>query len=396
MTITIQGKEVRTMGPLTGIKILDLSMVVAGPFCTMILGDLGADVIKIEPPEGEVTRVVVAQQRGGVPVGILNWNRNKRAMVLDLKRPGAAEVFLRMAEQADVVVQNVRPGVVDRLGVGYEAVAARNPKIVYCSMAGYGFKGPYRDKPAYDPIIQGMAGVMATQRTQGRPRAVKNIIADKVTAMTAAIAILAALNEARSGKGQHIELAMIDAVAYYLMGDTMARHTLLPHKPGVPPAMGTLDPFKTADGYITIAPLTDKHWTSMLESIGRQELFQGDEPRPERVKRAIKALIDIFPTESSAYWLERIEKADVPCGPVNDFDTIWTDPQFVANETFVEYDHPQAGRVRGVRSPARFSKSKTEFWRHAPGLGQHTDDILKDFGFGADEVARLRADHVVN
>ncbi|MFZ0660514.1 MAG: CaiB/BaiF CoA-transferase family protein [Candidatus Binataceae bacterium] len=384
------------MGPLTGIKILDLSMVVAGPFCTMILGDLGADVIKIEPPEGEVTRVVVAQQRGGVPVGILNWNRNKRAMVLDLKRPGAAEVFLRMAEQADVVVQNVRPGVVDRLGVGYEAVAARNPKIVYCSMAGYGFKGPYRDKPAYDPIIQGMAGVMATQRTQGRPRAVKNIIADKVTAMTAAIAILAALNEARSGKGQHIELAMIDAVAYYLMGDTMARHTLLPHKPGVPPAMGTLDPFKTADGYITIAPLTDKHWTSMLESIGRQELFQGDEPRPERVKRAIKALIDIFPTESSAYWLERIEKADVPCGPVNDFDTIWTDPQFVANETFVEYDHPQAGRVRGVRSPARFSKSKTEFWRHAPGLGQHTDDILKDFGFGADEVARLRADHVVN
>ncbi|MGB6553311.1 MAG: CaiB/BaiF CoA-transferase family protein [Candidatus Binataceae bacterium] len=384
------------MGPLTGIKILDLSMVVAGPFCTMILGDLGADVIKIEPPEGEVTRVVVAQQRGGVPVGILNWNRNKRAMVLDLKRPGAAEVFLRMAENADVVVQNVRPGVVDRLGVGYEAVAARNPKIVYCSMAGYGFKGPYRDKPAYDPIIQGMAGVMATQRTQGRPRAVKNIIADKVTAMTAAIAILAALNEARSGKGQHIELAMIDAVAYYLMGDTMARHTLLPHKPGVPPAMGTLDPFKTADGYITIAPLTDKHWTSMLESIGRQELFQGDEPRPERVKRAIKALIDIFPTESSAYWLERIEKADVPCGPVNDFDTIWTDPQFVANETFVEYDHPQAGRVRGVRSPARFSKSKTEFWRHAPGLGQHTDDILKDFGFGADEVARLRADHVVN
>ncbi|HVA76445.1 MAG TPA: CoA transferase [Candidatus Binataceae bacterium] len=383
------------MGPLSGIKILDLSMVVAGPFCTMILGDLGADVIKIEPPQGDVSRVVVAQERGGVPVGILNWNRNKRAMVLDLKRPGAAEVFLRMAEHADVVVQNVRPGVVDRLGVGYVAVAARNPKIVYCSMAGYGFKGPFRDKPAYDPIIQGMAGVMATQRTQGRPRAVKNIIADKVTAMTAAIAILAALNEARSGKGQHIEIAMIDAVAYYLMGDTMARHTLLPDKPGVPPSMGTLDPFKTADGYITIAPLTDKHWTSMLEAIGREELFGGDAPRPERVKRAIKALIDIFPTERSAYWLERIDKADVPCGPVNDFDTIWNDPQFVVNETFIEYDHPKAGRVRGVRSPARFSNSKTDLWRHAPGLGQHTDEILKDFGFAAAEVARLRADNVV-
>lgn len=383
------------MGPLQGIRILDLSMVVAGPFCTMILGDLGADVIKIEPPEGDVSRIVVAQERGGVPVGILNWNRNKRAMVLDLKRPGAAEVFLKMAERADAVVQNVRPGVVDRLGVGYEAVAARNPKIVYCSMAGYGFKGPYRDKPAYDPIIQGMAGVMATQRTQGRPRAVKNIIADKVTAMTAAIAILAALNEARTGKGQHIELAMIDAVAYYLMGDTAARHTLLPHKPGVPPAMGTLDPFKTADGYITIAPLTDKHWTSMLEAIGRLDLFAGDDPRPERVRRAIKALIDIFPTQTSAYWLERIEKADVPCGPVNDFDTIWDDPQFKVNETFMEYEHPRAGRVRAVRAPARFSKSKTELWRHAPGLGQHTDEILRDFGFDSAEVARLRADRIV-
>ncbi len=383
------------MGPLKGITVLDLSMVVAGPFCTMILGDLGADVIKIEPPEGDVSRIVVGQERGGVPIGILNWNRSKRAMVLDLKRAGAADVFLKMAERTDVVVQNVRPGVVDRLGVGYAAVSARNPKIVYCSIAGYGFKGPYRDKPAYDPIIQGLAGVMATQRTQGRPRAVKNIIGDKVTAMTAAIAILAALNKARSGKGQHIELAMIDAVAYYLMGDTMARHTFLPHKPGVPPSMGTLDPFKTADGYITIAPLTDKHWTSILDAIGHPEWFQGDEPRPERVKRSIKALIDLFPTQTSAYWLERIEKADVPCGMVNDFDTIWNDPQFIENETFVEYEHPEAGMVRGVRPPARFSETRTEFWRHAPSLGQHTDEILADFGFSAPEISRLHAEQIV-
>src|SRR5215831_3864175 len=207
------------MGPLKGLKVLDLSMVVAGPFCTMILGDLGADIIKIEPPEGDVVRIVPGPQRNGVPVGILNWNRSKRGMVLDLKQPGAAEVFLKMAEHADVVIQNVRPGVVDRLGVGYEAVSKRNPKIVYCSIAGYGFEGPYRDKPAYDPIIQGIAGVMITQRTQGRPRAVKNIIADKVTGMTAAIAILAALHEVQAGaeKGKHIEIAMIDAAAYYLM-----------------------------------------------------------------------------------------------------------------------------------------------------------------------------------
>ena len=383
------------MGPLKGIKVLDLSMVVAGPFCTMILGDLGADIIKIEPPEGDVVRIVPGPQRNGVPVGILNWNRSKRGMVLDLKQPGAAEVFLKMAEHADVVIQNVRPGVVDRLGVGYEAVSKRNPKIVYCSIAGYGFEGPYRDKPAYDPIIQGIAGVMITQRTQGRPRAVKNIIADKVTAMTAAIGILAALQEARTGKGQHIEIAMIDAVAYYLMGDTSVRHTLLPHQTGLPPTMGSAEPFKTADGYMTIAPLTDKHWKALLEAVGHPEWFEGDEPRNERVRNAARKLIELFPSQPSDYWLERIEKADVPCGRVNDFDTIWEDPQYAVNETFYEYEHPVAGRVRAVRPGTRLSGKKPELWRHAPGLGEHTDEILADFGFDRQEIVDLHSRAIV-
>ncbi len=383
------------MGPLSGIKVLDLSMVVSGPFCTMILADLGADVVKIEPPEGDVTRSVYGLERNGVPVGIINWNRNKRGMVLDLKRDGAAEVFLRMAEQADVVIQNVRPGVVDRLGIGYEAVSKRNPRIVYCSIAGYGFEGPYKDKPAYDPIIQGIAGVMMSQRTQGRPRAVKNIIADKVTSMTAAIAILAALQEAHAGKGQHIEISMMDAVAYYLMGDTAVRHTFLPHDRGIPPAMGSAEPYKTADGYITIAPLTDKHWRALLEAVGHPEWFEGDEPRNERVKRAARNLIELFPTQPSAYWLERIEKADVPCGPVNDFDSIWEDPKFIVNETFYEYEHPVAGKVRAVRPAPRLSGKKPDLWRHAPGLGEHTDQILADFGFAAGEIADLRAREIV-
>lgn len=383
------------MGPLKGVRVLDLSMVVSGPFCTMMLADLGADVIKIEPPEGEVIRNLPAQRRGGIQVGVLNWNRNKRAMVLDLKRPGASEVFLRMAEQADAVVQNVRPGVVDRLGVGYEAVAARNPKIVYCSIAGYGFSGPYVDKPAYDPVIQGWAGVMAAQRTQGRPRAVKNILADKVTSMTAALSIVSALYEARNGRGQHIQLAMIDAAAYFLMGDMMSVHTLLPDKRGVHPPTASAEPYRTADGYITMAPLTDKHWTSLLKAVGHPEWFEGDEPRPDRVKRAARKLIELLPTQPSAYWLERIEAADVPCGPVNDFDTIWTDPQFVANQTFVEYEHSRAGRVRAVRSPARFSRTEPEFWREAPALGQQTDEVLAEFGFASSEIANLRAKEIV-
>src|SRR5258708_1741525 len=233
------------MGPLEGTRVLDLSMVVSGPFCTMMLGDLGADVIKIEPPEGDISRMVTGQVRGGVTIGILNWNRNKRALMLDLKRPGAAEVFLKMAPHADIVVQNVRPGVVERLGVGYEAVAARNPKIVYCSIAGYGFSGPSVNKPAYDPIIQGMAGVMTSQRNQGRPRAVKNNIGDKVTAMTAAISILAALTEAqRSAKAQHLKIAMIAAAPYYLIPATASRHTYLPHDAGLAPSMNTLEPLQ--------------------------------------------------------------------------------------------------------------------------------------------------------
>ncbi|HYA36090.1 MAG TPA: CaiB/BaiF CoA-transferase family protein, partial [Candidatus Binataceae bacterium] len=356
----------------------------------------GADVIKIEPPEGDVTRNITALEKNGVPIGVVSWNRNKRAMVLDLKKPDAAEVLLRMAERADVMIQNVRPGVVGRLGIGYEAVSARNPKIVYCSIAGYGFKGPAVDKPAYDPIIQGWAGVMEAQRTQGRPRAVKNIIADKVTSLTAAISILAALNEAqREGRGQHIELAMIDAVAYYLMGDTATNHTFLPHDKGLRPTMGTLDPFETADGYITIAPLTDRHWTDILGAVGHPEWFEGDAPRAERVRTTIKNLIKLFPTMPSAHWLELIENADVPCGPVNNFDSIWSDPQFLANETFVEYDHPKAGRVRAVRQPGRFSASPPELWRHAPDLGEHTDEILTDFGFSGEEIGELRRGEIV-
>jgi crotonobetainyl-CoA:carnitine CoA-transferase CaiB-like acyl-CoA transferase len=385
------------MGPLKGVRILDLSMVVSGPYCTMMLGDMGADVIKIEPPEGDITRGIGGgDRRNGISVGVLNWNRNKRAMVLDLKRDGAAEVFLRMAEQADAVIQNVRPGVVDRLGVGYEAVAARNPKIVYCSIAGYGFSGPASSKPAYDPIIQGWAGVMSAQRTQGRPRVVKNILADKVTSMTAALAMVAALYEAKiSGQGQHLRLAMIDAAAAFLMGDMASKHTLLPHERGVHPPVATPEPYATADGYLTIAALTDRHWTSLMKAVGHPEWFEGDEPRAERVRRSAKNLITLFPTQPTAYWIERIEAADVPCGRVNDFDTIWEDDQFAANGTFFEYDHPKAGRARGVRSPVRFSRTEPELWRHAPELGQQTEEILGDLGFAPGEIASLRERQLV-
>lgn len=371
-------------------------MVVAGPFCTMMLGDLGADVIKIEPPEGDIMRIVAGAARNGVPVGAISWNRNKRAMVLDLKRPGAVEVFLRMAEQADIVIQNVRPGVMDRLGVGFAAVKARNPRIVYCSIAGYGFTGPHVNKPAYDPIIQGMAGVMESQRTGGKPRVVKNILADKVTAMTATIAILAALHGAKTeGIGQHVQLAMIDAVAYYMMGDTLGSNTFLPHKPGRGAVKGSSDPIQTADGFVTIAAVADKHWTSLLKAVGHPEWWKLSDNRNECVRQIMWKLIELFPSKPSAYWLEVMEQADVPCGPVHDYDTIWDDPQFAANQTFPYYEHPRAGQVRVVRAPAQFSETGPEIWRHAPELGEQTDQILSDFGFSGDEISKLRENQIV-
>ena len=384
------------MGPLKGIRVLDLSQVLAGPFGAMMLGDLGADVVKIEPPHGDVTRNIPGVQRNGVPVGIVNYNRSKRGIVIDFKKPAGAEVFLKMAEKADAVVQNFRPGVVDKLGVGYEATSKRNRRIVYCSMAGYGFTGPDADKPAYDPIIQGKAGAMESQRTQGRPRVIKNAVADKITGMTAAFSIVSALLAAReSGKGQHIQIAMIDALAYFLLSDTMIHQTFLPHTPGLRPPVTTAEPFETADGFITIAPLTDKHWTALLKAVGHSEWFEGDEPRLERTKRSGRNLIQLFKTQPSAHWLPLIEQADVPCGRLNTYDTIFDDPQFIANQTFFEYEHPRAGRVRGVRPPAQFSETKPELKHHAPDLGGSTDEILAEYGFSSAEIGNLRAERVV-
>jgi crotonobetainyl-CoA:carnitine CoA-transferase CaiB-like acyl-CoA transferase len=188
---------------------------------------------------------------------------------------------------------------------------------------------------------------------------------------------------------------MIDAAAYFLMGDMASKHTLLPHERGIHPPTATPEPYATADGYITIAPLTDRHWTALLKAVGHPEWFEGNESRAERVRRSAKGLIALFPTQPSAYWIERIEAADVPCGRVNDFDTVWEDDQFAANETFFEYDHPKAGRARGVRSPVRFSRTNPELWRHAPELGQNTDEILGDLGFRADEIAGLRERRLV-
>jgi crotonobetainyl-CoA:carnitine CoA-transferase CaiB-like acyl-CoA transferase len=385
------------MGPLKGIRVLDLSQVLAGPFGAMMLGDLGADVIKIEPPHGDVTRNVPGVERNGVPVGIINYNRSKRGIVIDFKKPAGAEVFLRMAEKAQVVVQNFRPGVVDKLGVGYQATSQRNPRIVYCSMAGYGFSGPDVDKPAYDPIIQGRAGAMESQRTQGRPRVIKNAIADKITGMTAAFSIVSALLAVgENGTGQHIQIAMIDALAYFLLSDTMIHQTFLPHKPGIRPPVTTAEPFATADGFITIAPLTDKHWTALLKAVGHPEWFEGDEPRIERAKRSGRNLIELFQTKPSEYWLPLIEQADVPCGRLNTYDSIFEDPQFVANKTFFEYEHPRAGLVRGVRVPSRFSVTEPELLHHAPDLGGSTDEILAEYGFSGGEISHLRAERIVS
>src|SRR3984893_5641970 len=266
-------------GPLHGFRIVDLTSNVSGPLGTMILGDQGADVIKVEAPDGDHTRAG-ANRRGGVSASFLNSNRNKRSIVLDLKRPAGLRVLMRLAAGADVFVQNFRPGVADRLGVGEEPVRAVSPKIVYVSISGFGEKGPYAEKPAYDPVIQGFSGLATVQAgsDEARPRLLRTILPDKLTAITASQAITAALlARERSGEGQHVRLSMLEAVMAFLWSSDMGGQTFVGDEPARQEAATSFDLiYETADGYMTVAPLTDRHWAALARAVGRPEWLEDE------------------------------------------------------------------------------------------------------------------------
>ncbi|SDG20392.1 CaiB/BaiF CoA transferase family protein [Thalassobaculum litoreum] len=390
-------------GPLKGFRIIDLTNVVSGPLGTMMLADQGAEVIKIEHPAGGDFTRAMANRRGGFSASFLNNNRSKKSVALNLKDPRGVAAVLKLAATADAFVQNFRPGVVDRMGLGEAAVRAANPSIVYCSISGFGDKGPYADKPVYDPLVQALSGLTSIQggSDDARPRLVRTIIPDKLTGYTSAQAITAGLlKRERTGEGQHVKVSMLDSVIDFLWHSDMGSQTFVGGEFAQEKAASFIDLiYETTDGHITVAVNTDKQWKSLTAALERPEWLEDPRfltpaLRHENIDDRLTLTQEVLATDSSAHWLERLETHDVPCAPVLTRSAMIDHPQIRATGIVVELDHPQAGKVRQARPAATFSVSEPDLSHGAPVLGADTDALLASAGFTADEIAALRADGV--
>ena len=390
-------------GPLAGIRVIDLSTVVSGPLCTQVLGDLGAEVWKVEPLAGDTTRRLGPPFRAGLTGFFAHFNRNKRSIALDLKRTAGQDAARRLALRADVLVENYRPDVVTRLGLGYEALSRENPRLVYLSINGFGSSGPYRDLPAYDTVIQGLAGFMPSQGGDGTPQLVKSIIADKATALTAAYAVMAALvaRERGDGRGQHVQVPMLDAFAAFMLPDVMTKEAFKAEdatpRPRLPEAHRT---WETADGHVVLLVLEDHQFAALCHTIRREDML--DDPRCKSLLTRLmhgRALYQILEQElrkwPTADLLERARRFGVPLAPANGIDDFLRDPQVHANETVLEVDDSEAGPMRFLRNPVRFGRTPASLRERPPRLGEQTDAILTEAGFSSDEIAQLRAERVV-
>lgn len=391
-------------GPLAGYRIIDVTQMISGPMATMLLADQGADVIKVEPPGmGDLTRALGGGARGMAPT-FATVNRNKRSVVLNLKDRQGIALLEQLVAGADLFVQNFRPGVAEQMGIGDAALRRVKPNLVYVSISGFGESGPYAHKRVYDPVIQALSGLASIQgdAATGRPRMMRLIVPDKVTALTAAQAMTAALlARERTGEGQHVRLAMLDAVISFLWPEAMARHTFIGPDIGVSRPPDTRDlVFETADGYITVGAVSDAEWTGLTRAVEHPEWL--DDPRFKtpagRVKYAdarLELTAAALQTRTAAEWLTRLDAEQVPCAPILNREEVITNPQVAANQLIVESEHPHAGRMRQPRPAARFERTPAELRTPAPLLGEHTDAVLAELGLAPAQLAALRAAGVV-
>jgi crotonobetainyl-CoA:carnitine CoA-transferase CaiB-like acyl-CoA transferase len=377
--------------------------MVSGPQATMLLADQGADVIKVENPQGGDHTRAAANRRGGYSASFLNNNRNKRSIVLDLKTDVGADVLKRLIATADVFVQNFRTGVIDRMGFGEEAVRAIAPDIIYVSISGFGDQGPLATKPVYDPLIQSVSGLASIQggSDQERPRLVRTIVPDKLSGVVAAQAITAALlARERTGKGQHVRLSMLDAIVAFLWGSDMGSQTFVGDELPQQEAASFIDLiYQTADDYISAAVQTDREWAALTRALDRPEWL--DDPRfktpalrQKHINERLAMTQEVLLTRPAAEWLERLTAGGVPCAPVLTRTRMIQHPQVVANGIVVETDHPGAGRLRQARPAARFSGTPTAIRRGGPALGEHTDEILAELGYSETDITALRTEGV--
>lgn len=393
------------MGPLEGIKIVDMTSVLMGPYATQMLGDYGADVIKVEAPDGDITRQIGPTRNPDMGPVFLNCNRSKRSIVLDLKKPAGRDALLKIAADADVLVYNVRPNAMARLKLGYDDVAAVNPRIIYAGLFGFGQNGPYAAKPAYDDLLQGASGLahLLARAGDGAPRYVPTAMADRVVGLTAVGAILASIvHRDRTGKGQRLDVPMFETMASFVLGDHLGGLTYDPplDQGGYARHLAKdRRPYATADGFISVIVYNDKQWRSFLDATGRDDLRQDPRfatfaARMDNIDCVYGELGRIFLTRSTAEWMGLLIAADIPVLPMHTLTSILDDPHLVATNFFEPVEHPSEGAIRSMRVAATWSDTPVQPVRPAPRRSEHAIEVLKEAGYSDSEIARLLRDEI--
>ncbi|MDF2465185.1 MAG: CoA transferase [Ramlibacter sp.] len=380
-----------------------MTSVLMGPFASQALGDMGADVIKVESPHGDLVRQIGPARHEDMGPIFLNTNRNKRSVVLDLKHPAGAQALKRLLADADVLMYNVRPQAMARLGLDYEAVSAINPRIVYAGLFGFGQDGPYAARPAYDDLIQGAATLphLIARATGGIPRYVPTAMADRIVGQTAVGAILASLlARGRTGRGDRVDIPMFETMVAFVLGDHMGGLTYEPPLDGGGYARQLSPerrPYRTSDGYICALVYNDKQWEGFLKAIGREALAAQDERfatfanRSRNIDFVYGTLSRIFEERTTAEWMRLLEQADVPFMPMHDLQSVLHDPHLEATGFFTTVEHPSEGTIRTMRMPIKWANSTADAPLPAPRLGENTREVLGEAGFSAAEIEALVA-----
>ncbi|AEI82517.1 acetyl-CoA C-acyltransferase (plasmid) [Cupriavidus necator N-1] len=390
-------------GPLQGIRIVDMTTVLMGPYATQILGDLGADVIKVEPPAGDTVRDVGPRRNDGMAGIFLHANRSKRSIVLDLKQPAGREALLRLAADADVLIYNVRPQAMARLNLGYEDIAKINPRILYVGVYGYGQGGPYAAKSAYDDLIQGAVAIPSLAKAAGAdlPRYAPSAMADRIVGLAAANAVSAGLlYRERTGEGQRVDVPMFETMAQFVLGDHMGGMTF---EPPIGPSgyARILDhnrrPLSTKDGYLCVLFYNDKQWRQFFALVGQPDLMDSDPrfatigERTKHIDALYRMVAEVMPTRTTAEWIAVLEAADMPVMQLHTIDSLLADPHLDAVGFFEVVEHPTEGVIRSMAVPSTWSKSSPEITLQAPRLGEHSAAVLAEAGYSTKDISKLAA-----
>jgi len=390
-------------GPCSGYRTVDFTTMVSGPICTQVLGDLGADVIKVEaPPFGDTSRVTGSSVRDGMSGYFAQLNRNKRSIVLDLRRDEGRNVARRLVAGADVVVQNFRPGVAERLGIDYESLREVAPGLVYVAITGFGPDGPYADQPAYDHILQGLTGMMPVQGDPDRPRMIQSVVVDKASGLAAASATVAALlARERTGRGQRVDVPMLDAYAAYMLPEILGTQAF----PELPPGDASISQrifrtWETKDGHLVGIVVQDSQFEGFCQMVEREDLLEDERFNAMEARFAnLPAFYELIEAElrkrTSAELVDRARRFRVPFGPVLDFEGFLSDAQTQHNQTIYEVTDAAGRHTRHLAHAARYAETPASHRLDPPRLGAHTDSLLLQAGFADDEIARLRAAGVV-